>query len=1159
MPFRDPKGNAIVVSRKPARKRPGKRPTKKVPKYVAAPKPSAKAREARERLTAVKPSTKLAGPAATKLLKPKKRSLLDKAADVAEDVVKAPIAVPVKLAREGAKALDDPAKSVARKVYGKPSKPGGKSSRLASSTGGASVAGVASGTPAKVAFNVGSVVGQDPKKQLPKLAKDTAESIVSIPAGLVKVATDPKGAAKAIGKDYARRYGPLLEGDEKKFRERLQKEGVAPEVFDIATASSAGGAATGRVAQAAAKAGKLGARAQRVATARPKLRVSGGKAVEQPVSANFGRNVTRAATDKARAKVQARRAKRESAPVEIREAAASGEVTYIRRGAQKRAQRKLVATDKGRTVRRMKAEQQAQTIAATQTVKGLSKPEQRAFKYAMQLGVASPRAARTWLTRQRENIVQGRKTAERGGKLHVRNDELAEIDFLLENAEKAFTPRLREAVRTERRRTERAAVGDPGVSGEQARQRTYAPQAEMLGVKRVEGESNAQFLRRVKQAHTRAGLDRPGYFRSEKRPQGVFGSFAAGGSRAVQPPKPYTGALTRTGRESSDPMVHVRGVAQNIKRKYNWNLVADTFEKNAFGWSKGKTLNELRDELEARGVDPGSVAFWNPGRYRATQKRASSLEGPDVEAQDVTLESRGVADALSDSTADLGRLSTSPEDFASSKGWSVVPKEVYDEIHADLKPSGKVARSYDIAKGKVSRVLLANPAWLQFQVASNALMTGLSGTGPGDVIKAQRWWRKLSPDEQAAIEPVVGITRWFDDQRRLGAASDAKLVNAYRALKETGFYQYAHKANPLDLLFRADNAQNNAFRKAVLYNSVKREAYRKMGQDAGQIMALQSRLANTLKASQPDDIMRAILRDADAMERHAAKVDSFLGNWTRYTARERRVFSRAVMFYGFLRFSTRLAFYTMPFEHPIMLSILTQLGRLQRDELERIFGTDIPPWEVGNFYTKDAKKKFDAVRLNPFFNALQYRGPQSLVGTWSPIAQSVLNQVAGKNVAFDQLYRVDGSPSYVIRGGELGAKNRLEIFIGELLRTSPYIRAAEKTGLPGVAEPLRGKQGSDSSLLFPQPLKYKQPAAIARNRSRTQRETKPPLTVLQEQFAPLFGAAGEQDVQSARDYAASKGKQKPRRVRAAPASLYDVVGSQRSIYDVGGSGPSLYD
>jgi hypothetical protein len=235
---------------------------------------------------------------------------------------------------------------------------------------------------------------------------------------------------------------------------------------------------------------------------------------------------------------------------------------------------------------------------------------------------------------------------------------------------------------------------------------------------------------------------------------------------------------------------------------------------------------------------------------------------------------------------------------------------------------------------------------------------------------------------------------------------------------------------------------------------------------------------------------------------------------------------------------------------------MLQLGRLHNDELEQIFGTDVPPWELGNYYTKDGKKKFDAARLNPLFNASQYIDldtgkikPQQLVGLVPPFIQAGLNQIAGKNLFFNQAWKVNGSTTEVRDAGNL---DRAEILLADFLRgLGPLYTTATK-----MDPKLRGKQGSDSSLLFPQPIKYKRSDAIAANEATKKLQDKTPEDVLREFLLPAGGEDARDEIKSARDYAASK-KKKARRTssKGLGVRVGNGLGSGVGV-NVGGSSGS---
>jgi hypothetical protein len=1168
----------------------------------------------------------------------------------------------------------------------------------------ASVRGVSGSIPGLAVREMGFAIAQKPKLAV-ELPGQLAKMVAGAPAGLVEAAANPRTAVKSTLGDYKRRYGALARGDTEAFRKRILKEGIAPEVVDLASSTVGVGAAGGRALQGAARAGKLGSRLERAATVRPALRVSGNITHEQALSKNLIRNAAAAVTDTARARVQARRAAQPDAPVEVRQAERAGEVTFVSRRRQAREQRKLVSREKGATLARMKATQQRETGAARRNLSSLTDEERRGFKVAMQLGVTTPDAARSVIARRVRDITAHR---EGGPRISARRDEIPALHWLNENAERVFTPNLRRVVKEEQARERRVAAADPGLDPQQAQIRRYQPVAEALGVHRAEGESVASWLRRVKQTAADVGVERPGYLRSEERPQGVFGAFALGGARAAEIPKRYKGSLFRQGVESHDPEVHVRGVARGIKRREQWNLVARNLERHALkeipdqvraaGETRAQALRDhqallekekrgrdaatetdpkvlqeqlgeldqrhadmtermataraamerartpearahfeqdvrgLADELqrtetvaarlkaeldggpqralqrqvaeseqriaesqrklkeadtavvdaargpsarnrsilqltrdlENAGVDPSTVGFWNPRRfYELSRQMNRDTEGAAGRTDALELGDQAVARgeqtdlqrALAESVVPgAAVMRGDPEAFAAHTGYSVVPAEVLHEIEAQVKPSGAAGRSVDIFRGKASRVLLANPGWLSFQVASNAFLAGIGGAGPTTWLKAHRWWKSLPDDLKESVAPELGIHGWYDEQTHLGATASnlpapaRQLANAWQALKGTGPWQLAHKANPFDAIFRADNAQNNFFRKAVLYKEVNREAYRRMGDNANRVMRGEQRIQRVLRSA-PEDQLRAALEDPKLFEHHARAVNDLLGDYTSYTAKERRTMGRYALFYGFLRHSLRLTFYTLPVKHPLITAIGFQLGKMHEDELRKIFGVDVPVWEQANAFVKvgGKERKFDVSRLNPFFNALQFQGPQSLLSLASPMASMTVDQLAKKNTVFDSPWRLDKSTAFAEKGVPVGLSNRAQVVLEQLARLSPYYRLAEQTGIPGVAKPMRGRQGADSSLFFPQPTQYKGEAALASNeRLKAEQGGTSAKDFAQRSLLPFLGEPAAPTIRSARDFALRSGKSGP----APVAPTAPAAGSPLSDPDV---------
>ena len=112
------------------------------------------------------------------------------------------------------------------------------------------------------------------------------------------------------------------------------------------------------------------------------------------------------------------------------------------------------------------------------------------------------------------------------------------------------------------------------------------------------------------------------------------------------------------------------------------------------------------------------------------------------------------------------------------------------------------------------------------------------------------------------------------------------------------------------------------------------------------------------------------------------------------------------------------------------------------------------------------------------------------------------DQIASKNVAFDQPYRGrarvlrdEGRRHRRCLSGAGAGRRPDRIVISDLPTLSPYYRYAAEQGSQD-AEPLRGKQTDESSLLFPDPITYKTEEPAAKNRKR-----------IAEQEAETAGAA----------------------------------------------------
>lgn len=119
------------------------------------------------------------------------------------------------------------------------------------------------------------------------LVSDVINTAEGTPAGLLKLATtNPIDSAKAIGHDYATRYGKLFKGDFGGFAHDIEKHPFGY-LLDAASLGTGSGAVLGRLAPTLAKGGEVALRVDRAAS-----KAGAAESVSRPLSQNiFTRNV----------------------------------------------------------------------------------------------------------------------------------------------------------------------------------------------------------------------------------------------------------------------------------------------------------------------------------------------------------------------------------------------------------------------------------------------------------------------------------------------------------------------------------------------------------------------------------------------------------------------------------------------------------------------------------------------------------------------------------------------------------------------------------------------------------------------------------------------------------------------------------------------------
>lgn len=973
--------------------------------------------------------------------------------------------------------------------------------------------------------NLGVAIAQDPDK----VAMSTLKSVPQVATGVASLAGSVvndarKGSVRTLASlpgamtdDLDRRYG---EKDDKEQRRQFKEEGALPEVLDVASVAVPGGGALGRALKPVAQTGALGQVAKRAATTeRPSVRVRQGEngTVAQERSANLFRNIGEDVKDKRRVKKQQARmdAAQAGGPAFRGLVPGEGEVVDPKIKRQDRAQRKQLAGQTGRASVKLRNKQDREIRQGVERdVNALNANEKRAFAYVLSLGLKGSDAAsvRT-LRRKRGEILRSRGDGPKP--VGRQADELKDLERILADPEKHLTPRVREVADRARETGYRVAREDPSFADSTARARAVMDQGALMRISREEFDTPDEYVGAVRAAAEKQGLAEGGYFPARPRPQGVFSAFAAGaGDRAVAGAKRTTGALAATGRRDLDPAQLVTALATNLKRGTNWNTVADIWETNSPKWARNAPIEQLRREIDARNLDPQDWVVVDMRQFRDDAARAADDE---LDAGDLPEDAGGLHNAINTNTYTVEGV---PAYFKGTGGrFTLVPRAVAAELQAGTAPAGTLGRTIGKVQGQTSRVLLhTNPTFVPVQVISNSALT--AGMAPRAIVrslKARRWYRDLASGDREIVDAYIGVSPAQDAGRsaRYGAAPEGRLARGWAAFIDSPRMLKWERSgfNPLTWNPYFDSKQNAAFRKAVLYDTLHRQRAKQIGRDARAFHEAVPPVLDVLKMPAGPEKAAALRAIEPQIEKAAARVDKILGNYTAYTVKERRFVKRAVLFYGFLRWSMQFTFHTLPVEHPIAVSIATKLGQLQREEViqlladeaaskgigsqeevEKLLRAGHMPYVFGRVWlTVDGELEYiDTTRINPMLNPLMDALEDPFLaagGLMSPALQAVADVIYGKS-AFK---RTDLKNS---DGEKLEGTDRLRYIGGSLSRLAFPVRVGEKL----LTE---GEQGDEAlPLISPAPREPKSPDAKARAVQKEQ-ERGSDREVLLDQLIPV--------------------------------------------------------
>lgn len=597
-----------------------------------------------------------------------------------------------------------------------------------------------------------------------------------------------------------------------------------------------------------------------------------------------------------------------------------------------------------------------------------------------------------------------------------------------------------------------------------------------------------QYIARVQAAARDAGLPEAAYFPSEDLWQSVFSDSAAGGPRAAADYRRYTGDTFRLGRETLDPEVFFSGLRRGVKMNVNWRLVADTIERHAHPELRDMPARELLRRADDLGLDGSEWAVWRPGRYRQAAAKldddAHDWRGDDIDTPEQ------VAEALERATIpslDELRALAAGDGFPRGHA-TLIPRAAFDEVMSATRPQGGAMRALNIARAKTSRALFAfNVPWVMANFVGAALPSALRGMTPLALVRSQLAWKTLekeTPDGFRALRRELGIDhqRLQDVQQpKLGATAArsripgvAQTVGAWHAFRRTPL---GRRARPLsasvDAWLRVEQHVNSdQFRKALLTTEARREAYRRIDENAGLINGAIARLSaladpRGLGTKRLQRELQDVLADPRDVEFLGERVSDVLGDWQTFTRAERNAMG-VVFLYPYLRYSLRWLFATMPLQHPIMTTVLAQLGQLHADEVRQVLGGDALPYQLGKVYfTDDGKlREIDLSKVNPSGNAItEAKGWQAGLGLVAPYWSWLISQVTETDPFYGRPWQVEGRTQYERESPE-SVGTHARVLLNDIVSLSPVGRELLKQTAPG-------KQGDDALPFSPRPVEYK--------------------------------------------------------------------------------------
>jgi len=546
----------------------------------------------------------------------------------------------------------------------------------------------------------------------------------------------------------------------------------------------------------------------------------------------------------------------------------------------------------------------------------------------------------------------------------------------------------------------------------------------------VRQELLKDYIAQVRDDAAREGMPRePGYLQHTGDPEVQFGVHTTGGGHKAMPGvKQSRFSLWRGGAVDRSHSAYLDGLSRSIKRPFQWRLVSNLAKQNIVRTTRearlkalgrdadptALTAHEARQVAAAMGYKKADYYLYNPGRLKAPLledfRDEVSAEAPGAttgglfEQGDVQA-SQHLADTFAKEATIPGEVGNIPTHFLTTRGWQILPKEAYKEIHASLSPSEVWSRRLGKVRGGEGALILGgSPSFAAMNTAADALMSAFAthGTILKDMANYPIWFNKLSEAEKDWYRAWShGKAHMAPEQ--MGSLAQGRITKAWRAFQAQKIGRLAHAANPFRILFQSQRHASDFLRQASMFSEMKRQALKDIGTEMGGAARALESAHQALHLGPTASVERRIhgyLQSVPDMEKLGHHTLSMFGDYTRFSRLERKYLNnRAVLFYSFLRFATRFLFYHMPLHHPIMTGLIGELSKLHGDEVRKILGGADMPWAYSRLFIHpytNHMTSIDTTRFSPLSSIGTDVGANGLKGLWQtmpPEAQLLLNQI----------------------------------------------------------------------------------------------------------------------------------------------------------------------